>query len=79
MAAHPCDMVLTTKMYRNWADRNTGEMRHSFQNVYFHVNVRCAQMKQPYFSPQIVLLSEAVASHLTPVHFNFLRDFGMPI
>ena len=72
-------MVLTTKMYRNWADKNTGEMRHSFQNVYFHVNVRCVQMKQPYFSPQMVLLPEAVASHLTPVHFNFLRAFGLPI
>ena len=54
-------------------------MRHSFQNVYFHVNVRCVQKKQPYFRPQMVILSDAVAAHLTPVHYHFLRDFGMSL
>ena len=79
IAAPPCDMVLTTKMYRQWADRNTGEMRQSFQNVYFHVNARCVRMKQPYFTPQMALLPEAVALHLTPVHINYLRDFGLAV
>ena len=66
-------------MYRDWPDKNTGEMRYSFQNVYFHVNVRCVQMKQPYFRTQMVILPEPVVTHLTPVHYQFLRDFGMSL
>ena len=28
---------------------------------------------------QMILLPEAIASHLTPVQFNFSRDFGLPL
>ena len=76
IAPPPHDMVLVTRMSRDWPDKHTEEMRHSLANVYFHVKVPCAQMKQPYFYPQMTILPDAIAAHLTPIHFHFLREFG---
>ena len=61
-------------MSRDWPDKHTGEMRHSLANVYFHVNVPCVRMKQPYFDPQMTILHawpDAFAAHLTPTIYIF--------
>ena len=77
IAPPPHDMVLVTRMSRDWPDKRTGEMRHSLANVYFHVNVPCVRMKQLYFDPQMSILPHAITAHLTPIHFHFLREFGL--
>ena len=73
------DLVLVTKMNREWPDKITGERRQSFQNVYFHINLCCIKMKQPYFSPRMVTTPDSVRAHLTPVHKHFLTEFGIII
>jgi hypothetical protein len=79
IAIEPYDLVLVTEMNREWPDKITGERRQSFQNVYFHVNVRCIKMKQPYFSPRMVTTPDSDRAHLTPVHKHFLTEFGIII
>jgi hypothetical protein len=79
IAIEPYDLVLVTKMNREWPDKITGERRQSFQNVYFHINLRCIKMKQPYFSPRMVTTPDSVRAHLTPVHKHFLTEFGIII
>jgi hypothetical protein len=79
IAIEPYDLVLVTKMNREWPDKITGERRQSFQNVYFRINVRCIKMKQPYFSPRMVTTPDSVRAHLTPVHKHFLTEFGIII
>jgi hypothetical protein len=78
IAIEPYDLVLVTKMNREWPDKFTGKRRQSFQNVYFHINLRCIKMKQPYFSPRMAT-PDSVRAHLTPVHKHFLTQFGIII
>ena len=76
IASPPYDMVVMAKMNREYPDRNTGEVKRKEGNAYFHVKICCIR-RQPYFSPQIVSVSEEAMPHLMPVHFQYLREFGV--
>ena len=73
----PNDLVIMTRMNRQYRDNTTGEMRSKEGNVYFHLNVHCIRRKQPYFIPQIATLSDETAPYLTQAHLHFLRAFGL--
>ena len=73
----PNDLVMMTRMNRQYRDNTTGEMRSKERNVYFHLNVHYIRRKQPYFSPQIATLSDETAPYLTQAHLHFLRAFGL--
>ena len=91
IATTPNDLVIMTRMNRQYRDNTTGEMRRIRRrirkdkedkedkegNVYFHLNVHCIRRKQPYFSPQIATLSDETAPYLTQAHLHFLRAFGL--
>ena len=49
----PNDLVIMTRMNRQYRENTTGEMRSKERNVYFHLNVHCIRRKQPYFTLQI--------------------------
>jgi hypothetical protein len=44
----------------------TSDFMHRVANVYFHVNVNCIRLKQPYFVPHTTVLSSSVAQYLRP-------------
>ena len=71
------DLVIMTRMSRQYRDNTTREMRSKEGNVYFHLNVHCIRRKQLYFSPQIATLSDETAPYLTQAHLHFLRAFGL--
>ena len=77
IATPPNDLVIMTRMNRQYRDNTTGEMRSKEGNLYFHLNVHCIRRKQPYFSPQIATLSDETAPYLTQAHLHFLRAFGL--
>ena len=76
IASPPNDMVIMSRMNREYPDINTGEMRQKEGNVYFHMNVCCIRRKQAYFSPQMATLSEDIVLYLTP-YLHCLREFGL--
>ena len=77
IATPPNDLVIMTRMNRQYRDNTTGEMRSKEGNVYFHLNVHCIRRKQPYFSPQIATLSDESPPYLTQAHLHFLTAFGL--
>ncbi len=52
---------------------------HRVGNGYFHVNVNCIRLKQPYFDPRTAVLSSSLAHYLRPEHFQLLREFGLQL
>ena len=78
IAEPPYDLVIISQMNRCFRTPN-GEFMSRKGNVYFHVNLNCVKMKQPYFLPQMTRLPPMLISHLTPTHFQFLRALGMQL
>ena len=79
IASPPHDLVIMTRMNRQYRENSTGEMRFKMGNVYFPLNVHCVKCKQPYFCPQIATLSEETVPYLTQVHLQYLREFGISL
>ena len=77
IATRSNDLVIMTRMNRQYRDNTRGEMRSKEGNVYFHLNVHCIRRKQSYFSPQIATLSDETVPYLTQAHLHFLRAFGL--
>ena len=76
IAQPPYDMVIITQMHTHFRAPN-GELMSRKGNVYFHVQLNCVKIKQPYFVPEMTKISPMLMPHLTPIHFQFLRAFGM--
>ena len=74
----PNDLTIVSRMPRSLRLSNR-EMVNRQGNVYFHVYRNCVLVKQPYFQPSMVNVSQFVLPHLTPAHFHFLRTFGLRI
>ena len=79
IASPPHDLVIMTRMNRQYRENTTGEMRVKEGNVYFHLNVHCVRRKQPYFSPQTTTLSEETVPYLTQMHLLYLKKFGLSL
>ena len=47
IASPPHDLVIMTRMNRQYGENTTGEMRVKEGNVYFHLNVHCVRREQP--------------------------------
>ena len=54
----PHDLVITSRMARQFRSPTTGELMHRDGNVYFHPNVNCIKRKQPYYDPRRTICPE---------------------
>ena len=79
IASPPHDLVIMTRMNRQYGENTTGEMRVKEGNVYFHLNVHRVRREQPYFSPQTTTLSEETVPYPTQAHLQYLREFGLSL
>ncbi len=78
--APPYDMTVVSRMYREFCHQTTGERMSKEGNVYFHLNSRCIQSKQPCFQPHMLTVANQwVLSQLTAEHLILLRQFGVRI
>ena len=73
----PFDLVVITQMNRFFTSPQSGQIMSRKGNVYFHAQVSCIRIKQPWFAPEIVQLHQGIAPHLMPVHISYLQHFGM--
>lgn len=72
----PYDLVIVTRMNREFPDPVTGLIRSKEGNVYFHVNLNCLRRKQPYFNPQMAVIPRELLQQLRPEHLQLLQEFG---
>ena len=50
-----------------------GEKINREGNVYFHANVKCIRMKQPFFHPNCVKVASLIMPQLTSQHILYLK------
>lgn len=79
IANPPYDMTIISRMNRHFRATPGGEMMCKEGNVYFHVQLSCIRMKQPYFVPQITQVPDMLVPYLTSDHLRFLREFGLQL
>jgi hypothetical protein len=77
IAIPPYDLVIMSRMNREFCDPATGMSRSREGNVYFHLHLDCLRRKQPYFNPQMVVVPREVHQHLRPEHMCLLQQFGV--
>ncbi len=76
IAIPPYDLVIMSRMNREFRDPVTGVSRSKEGNVYFHVHLDCLRRKQPYFNPQMAVVPRELFQHLRPEHICLLQQFG---
>ena len=76
IAMPPYDLVITSRMNREFCDPVTGVLRSKEGNVYFHLHLDCLRRKQPYFHPQMVVVPRELFQYLRPEHLCILQQFG---
>ena len=79
IAIPPYDLVITSRMNREFRDPVTGVSRSKEGNVYFHLHLDCLRTKQPYFNPQMAVVPRELLQHLRPEHVCLLQQFGAPV
>ena len=72
----PADLVIVTKMRREFVDPRKGVLRLSKtpSNVYFHCHPNCVQRQQPYFIPGLVTIQPEVKPLLGAVHRQYIFE-----
>lgn len=76
IAIPPYDLVIMSRMNREFRDPVTGVFRSKEGNVYFHLHLDCLRRKQPYFNPQMAVIPRELFQHLRPEHVSLLQQFG---
>ena len=76
IAIPPYDLVIISRMNREFRDPVTGVLRSKEGNVYFHLHLDCLRRKQPYFNPDMAVVPRELFQHLRPEHFCLLQQFG---
>ena len=79
IASPPYDLTIITRMNRGYRSNSGGELMFKETNVYFHVHLSCIKMKQPYFSPECIIVPNWLFYYLKPEHVQFLREFGVQV
>lgn len=69
----PSNIVIVTKMRREYTSPSNGEKVSKVSNVYFHCCVDCVKRKQPHFVPAQSIIPESIIPHLLPLHVEYLK------
>ena len=79
MNVPPRDLILRKLDFREWVDKNSGEMRRSQSLVptYYHLKMDCVRIKYPITQINDILLHDEVKEQLCAEHMNKIRDFGL--
>jgi uncharacterized FlgJ-related protein len=76
----PGDLVLVTKMRRDFIDPHNGTERIAKEpsNVYFHCHPDCVKRKQPHFVACFAHVDPEVTPYLTDVHTDYIyKNFNI--
>lgn len=79
IANPPYDMTIISRMNRGFRAPPDGEIMFKEGNVYFHVQLSCIRIRQPYFNPQQAEVPNWLMPYLTSEHMQYLREFGLHI
>ena len=75
----PHDLVITSRMARQFRSPTTGELMHRDANVYFHANIICIKRKQPYYDPRRTICPEWLMPHLIVDNRNLLQSLSQSV
>ena len=64
----PSDLVIVTKLCRQYRKEGQARVSNEFCNVYFHANIQCVNKKIPHFLPSFLQISPHIHPHLGMVH-----------
>ena len=75
----PRDLILKKLDFREWVDKNSGEMRRSQSLVptYYHLKIDCVRMRYPITQIKDILLYDEMKEQLSEEHLTKLRKFGL--
>ncbi|XP_071490395.1 uncharacterized protein [Diadema antillarum] len=75
----PRDLILRKLDFREWVDKNTGEMKRSQSLVptYYHMKMDCVRRRYPITEIKDILLYDEVKEQLCEEHLTKLRNFGL--
>ena len=81
MNTPPNDLILKKLDFREWFDKQRGDIRKSSSLVptYYHLRLDCLRRRYPYTQLNNILLYHEVEDELTDEHKNKLRTFGLEI
>ena len=81
MDVPPRDLILRKLDFREWVDKNSGELRRSqcLVPTYYHLKLDCVRMRYPVCQIKDILLHDEVKDQLTEQHMRKLMHFGINV
>ena len=72
----PYDLVIMSRMNREFCNPVTGVRRSKEGHFYFHLHPDSLRRKQPYFHAQMAVVARELFQYLRPEHLCNLQQFG---
>lgn len=70
----PSDLVIVTKLCREYRKEGETRVSNEFSNVYFHANLQCVHKKLPHFLPSFLQIPQHIHPHLGLVHRHHIAN-----
>ena len=64
----PSDLVIVTKLCREYRKEGETRVSNEFSNAYFHANLQCIHKRLPHFLPSFLQIPAAIRPYLSILH-----------
>ena len=68
----PSDLLIVTKLCREYRKEGQARVSNEFKNVYFHANLQCVHKKIPNFLPSSLQIPQHILPYLGMMHRQHL-------